>query len=69
MALRGHLIKIARTRALTGGQPSRAQSVAVLGAPFSQGQVKIKIKKKLKTLYHYIVCLTKIVNVTFINTM
>uniref|UniRef100_A0A3Q2YCA8 Arginase n=1 Tax=Hippocampus comes TaxID=109280 RepID=A0A3Q2YCA8_HIPCM len=38
MALRGHLIKIARTRALTGGQPSRAQSVAVLGAPFSQGQ-------------------------------
>ncbi|XP_077394680.1 arginase-2, mitochondrial [Festucalex cinctus] len=38
MALRGHLLRLARTRTLAGGQPSRAQSVAVLGAPFSRGQ-------------------------------
>ncbi|XP_054652992.1 arginase-2, mitochondrial [Dunckerocampus dactyliophorus] len=39
MALRGHLGRLIRTRALCGsGQPSRAQSVAVLGAPFSRGQ-------------------------------
>ncbi|XP_037097245.1 arginase-2, mitochondrial [Syngnathus acus] len=38
MALRGHLLRLARTWSLAGGQPSRAQSVAVLGAPFSHGQ-------------------------------
>ncbi|XP_077477388.1 arginase-2, mitochondrial [Stigmatopora argus] len=37
-AFRGHLLRLTRTRALAGGQPRRAQSVAVLGAPFSHGQ-------------------------------
>ncbi|KAM9355700.1 arginase-2, mitochondrial [Pholidichthys leucotaenia] len=40
MALRGHISRLARIQLSHMGQQSRAQSVAVLGAPFSKGQKK-----------------------------
>lgn len=40
MALRGPLSGLLRTQLRQARQQSRAQSVAVLGAPFSKGQVR-----------------------------
>lgn len=40
MAMRGPLSRLLRTQLSHTCQQSRAQSVAVLGAPFSRGQVR-----------------------------